>query len=108
VSIFRQYLIDCEANKKILNDIPDNGDIQNGELTIAVMDKGWVFVGFITKLENDKIRLDCCHNIHRWGTTKGLGEIAENGPTKDTVLYSSEPIFGKPIFLLKTSDKWLF
>ena len=71
------------------------------------MDRGWVFVGFITKLNDNKIRLDCCHNIHRWGTTQGLGEIALEGPTKNTILYPSAPIVGTPIFLLKTSDKWL-
>ena len=108
MTVFKKYLINLEANSKILNDFEDRVDIKDGQLVIAVMDKGWVFVGFVTKLNDDRVRIDCCHNIHRWGTTEGLGEIAENGPTKDTILYSSEPIFGKPIFLMQASDKWIY
>lgn len=82
--------------------------IANGDLVIAVMDRGWVFVGIITELANDKIRLDCCFNIHKWGTTQGLGELAEKGPLKETVLYSSGPITGTPIFLMGVNDEvWL-
>ena len=104
---FRDHLIAIEAAKHLLNDVSVNRDVTNGDLVIAVMDRGWVFVGFITLLNDDRVRLDCCHNIHRWGTTQGLGEIAISGPTIDTELKPCEPIFGKPIFLIKASDKWL-
>ena len=57
----------------------------NGELKIVILQRGWVMVG---KLERNGS--DCkLHNaavLRKWGTTKGLGELAQNGPTKDTVL----------------------
>lgn len=108
MSIFKDYLISKETRTHILNDMDDCGDLKNGDLAIAVMDRGWVFVGFISFLKDERIRLDCCHNIHYWGTTKGLGEIAIHGPTSDTKLNPCEPIFGKPIFLMKASDKWIY
>lgn len=54
---------------------------------IYVMDRGWVLVG-IPRDGKDKVfvTLDNCHVVRRWGTTKGLGELAMKGPTKDTIM----------------------
>lgn len=47
--------------------------------------RGWVFVGdFAT--EGEQIVLSNAKCVRKWGTTKGLGQLALAGPTKDTVL----------------------
>lgn len=107
MSVFKQYEIDRSIEDELSNKDTTYPDIENNELVIAVMDRGWVFVGFITKLEQKRIRLDCCHNIHNWGTTKGLGELSIKGPLADTQLFESSPIIGVPILLMKTNrDNW--
>jgi hypothetical protein len=107
VSIFGDFAASAEAHAKLLGGQNNAEDIKDGELAIAVMDRGWVFVGFITKLSNERIRVDCCHNIHKWGTERGLGQIALDGPTQETLLYPCAPVVGKPLFLIKASDSWL-
>jgi hypothetical protein len=54
---------------------------------IYVMDRGWVLVG-VPRDSKDKIllALDNCHVVRRWGTTKGIGELAQKGPLKETIL----------------------
>ena len=56
-----------------------------GEYKIVVLQRGWVMVG---KLERDgsECKLHQASVIRNWGTTRGLGEIAEAGPKKDTKL----------------------
>jgi len=55
------------------------------KIKIVVLQRGWVLVG-----EFEKNGTDCkLHNasvIRAWGTTKGLGEIALEGPTSSTIL----------------------
>lgn len=53
---------------------------------IVVLDKGFVSVGVFAKDKDGWFSLENAQIIRRWGTTKGLGEIAENGPTSSTVL----------------------
>ena len=55
------------------------------ERRIVVMPYGWVFVG---KWEDDGNRttLTRAHCIQKWGTEKGLGELALKGPLPNTVL----------------------
>lgn len=57
----------------------------SGPTKIVILQRGWVMVG---KLERNGS--DCkLHNaavIRSWGTSKGLGEIAMNGPTANTKL----------------------
>ena len=52
---------------------------------IIVVDKGFVFVG---ELESDgdfySLKTGFC--IRRWGTTKGLGQLAMEGPLSGTIL----------------------
>jgi hypothetical protein len=52
---------------------------------IVILQRGWVMVG-LWKQEGSQVTLTDAAVIRRWGTTRGLGEIAEEGPTNDTVL----------------------
>lgn len=55
-------------------------------IRIVILQRGWVCVGKYIKSSNDECRLESASVIRVWGTTKGLGEIAINGPTKETKL----------------------
>jgi hypothetical protein len=54
---------------------------------IVILQRGWVMVGYY-KREGENCTLDKASVIRTWGTTKGLGEIALNGPTSLTILDS--------------------
>ncbi len=54
-------------------------------VTIAILDRGWVVVGRFT-LKGDACELANAKVVRRWGTTRGLGEIAALGPQPNTVL----------------------
>jgi len=56
----------------------------NGVIKIAILQRGWVFIGRWERNGNDcKLHNASCIRI--WGTTKGLGELIE-GPTSSTKL----------------------
>ena len=57
-----------------------------GPIKIAVLDRGFVYVGHVT-INDDGQMLVINHakNIRSWGTTKGLGELVI-GPTPSTKL----------------------
>ena len=52
---------------------------------IVVMPYGWVFVGDWQD-DGNRVTLVRAHCIQRWGTTKGIGELAIKGPLPETVL----------------------
>lgn len=52
---------------------------------IVVLQRGWIVVGSVA-ISGDDVTVANASVIRVWGTTKGLGEIALGGPTKDTVL----------------------
>ncbi len=54
-----------------------------GEKRIIVADRGWIFVGDCIDLVDGRVEIRNAKNIRRWGTTKGLGQLA-NGPTSST------------------------
>ena len=54
-----------------------------GPCRIIVADRGWVFVGNCTDNEDGSVTIAPAINIRVWGTTKGLGELA-NGPLSGT------------------------
>jgi hypothetical protein len=54
-------------------------------VNIVVLQRGWVVVGNLQK-NGVEYSLTKGAVIRSWGTTKGLGEIAENGPTVSTQL----------------------
>ena len=54
-------------------------------IRIVVLQRGWVAVGFY-ELDGDNVTLSKASIIRTWGTAKGLGEIAKDGPTSKTIL----------------------
>jgi hypothetical protein len=56
-----------------------------GDIKIVVLQRGHVAVGRFSK-DGDMCKLTGASIIRYWGTTKGLGEIAYNGPTVKTKL----------------------
>lgn len=55
------------------------------KIRIVILDKGFVSVGKFTQ-GKDFCKLENAATVRYWGTTRGLGEIAENGPTDSTKL----------------------
>lgn len=64
-------------------------DIKKGLIAskkqIVILNRGWVVVGDYSE-KGDEGVLDNASVIRTWGTTKGLGELAENGPLTNTKL----------------------
>ena len=55
------------------------------DIRIVVLQRGWVMVGRFSQ-DGEKCVLTNAYNVRRWGTSKGLGELAEEGPLTDTKL----------------------
>ena len=54
---------------------------------ILVLDRGWIVVGDVSK-SGDYFNVNNASVIRSWGTTKGIGELAEKGPLTNTKLDS--------------------
>lgn len=81
--------------KELLNllqvlESPKKSKEENLGKHICILQRGWVFIGELSKIGND-CYLDNASVIRSWGTTKGLGEIAENGPIKDKTILDACP-----------------
>ncbi len=63
---------------------------------IVVLQRGWVVIGDVEKTKTE-VKINNCSVIRIWGTSKGLGEIAENGKTSKTVLDPCPPITVHPL-----------
>lgn len=54
---------------------------------IVVVDNGWVFLGDHEWIDGGKtLFLKAPLNIRAWGTDRGLGQLAIEGPQSETVL----------------------
>jgi hypothetical protein len=81
-----------------------------GEKRIVVLQRGWTMVGVFEK-DADTCKLHNASVIRTWGTSNGLGELAEKGPLPDTKL---DPCYGIVEFdwltvvatIAINSDKW--
>lgn len=56
-----------------------------GDIKIVILQRGWILVGKFERKGSD-CKMYNASVIRSWGTTKGLGEIAEGGPTSSTKL----------------------
>lgn len=60
------------------------------DIRIVILQRGWVVVGRFTQT-GDKCQLDGAKVVRRWGTTKGLGELAAGGPVEGKTVLDPSP-----------------
>ena len=65
--------------------VPKDQTISKGDIRIVILQRGWTMVGRLER-NGSECKLANAAVIRTWGTTKGLGEIAKNGPTESTKL----------------------
>jgi hypothetical protein len=52
---------------------------------VVILDRGFVYVGDVT-LSDGWVTIENASNVRRWGTNRGLGELASKGPQANTQL----------------------
>ena len=57
----------------------------NGDVRIVILQRAWVVVGRFTQ-NGSQCTLENASVIRNWGTERGLGQIATDGPTSKTIL----------------------
>jgi hypothetical protein len=79
-------------------------------INIVVLDRGFVYVGKVSTDANWCYIAEA-QNVRVWGTSKGLGELANNGPTTGTKLDNCGEVqapLRAVIHLMKVEEsKWL-
>lgn len=87
----------------------DSVNVAQTTKQIVVLQRGWVVIGDVEKTDSE-IKINNCSVIRIWGTSNGLGEIAENGPTSKTKLDPCPPIVVHPLsvvlFMNVNERKW--
>ena len=67
---------------------------------ILVLQRGWVVVGDLAKDTADSVELTNASVIRRWGTTRGLGQLAIEGPKKATILDACGTVSAHPLAIV--------
>lgn len=99
----------------------EDGDVQGAatavtvsslgsKVKIVVLQRGWVVVGKYSQTDTEGMLEDAA-TIRIWGTTKGLGELALDGPTSSTKLDKAgiirfERLTTVLVLDVKDDDKW--
>ena len=87
----------------------DSVNVKPTTKQIVVLQRGWVVIGDVNK-EDDEVAINNASVIRIWGTSKGLGEIAENGATDKTKLDPCPPLTVHPmtviLYMNVNEDKW--
>lgn len=76
-----------------------------GDVRIVIADRGWVFVGNCQDHDDGTVTITNCKNIRKWGSTRGLGELA-NGPLPGTVADSYGTVRTNPIATIAVVKGW--
>lgn len=83
-------------------------NIKPSKKQIVVLNRGWVVIGEYSE-KGDECTLANASVIRKWGTTQGLGELAEKGKLPNTVLDVCPNVhFHKMTMVARmdVSDKW--
>ena len=87
----------------------DSVGVVETQKQIVVLQRGWIVVGDVEKTEAE-VKINNCSVIRVWGTSKGLGEIASNGPTSSTKLDPCPPVVVHPLsvvlYMNVDEEKW--
>ena len=76
-------LIERAIEKVLLGESPASGDDFGSKHKIVVCQRGFVYAGDVEKC-GDYLVIRNAVNIRRWGTERGLGELAAKGNRPET------------------------
>ena len=85
-----------------IQDAPAETPTPAADLRIVVLQRGWVVVG-VYRRDGDEITITDASVIRRWGTNRGLGQLA-NGPTDSTVLDAAGTVRAHALAVVMTID----
>lgn len=84
-------------------------NIKPSKKQIVILNRGWVVIGDYSE-KGDDCTLTDAFVIRKWGTTQGIGELAEKGKLPDTILDSTPNVhFNKLTMVARIDvreDKW--
>ena len=84
--------------------------MEKNPVRIVVLQRGWIVVGLYSEVGNE-IVVTSASIIRRWGTTRGLGELADSGPLKQTILDKAGTVRAHKLTVVLTLDcealKWI-
>ena len=94
-----------ELVKALLSDEGGESDFVVGgsKIKIVILQRGWVFVGKFSQ-NGSACKLTDAQNIRTWGTTKGLGELAESGVTSSTKMDKVNDVSFHELTVVATID----
>ena len=76
-----------------------------GTKRIVIADRGWVFLGDCQDNEDGTVTIHNCKNLRKWGTSKGLGQLA-TGPQNGTVADDYGTVIVSPIAQINVVSGW--
>ncbi len=60
-------------------------DSPDGDVRLLILHRGWIVVGRVST-DGENVVARNASVVRKWGTSRGLGQIAIDGPTPKTVL----------------------
>lgn len=78
-------------------------DTVSSPIKIVILQRGWIVVGRVSQ-DGDQVSVSSASVIRKWGTTKGIGEIALRGPTANTVLDKCGMVRAHQLEIVATID----
>ncbi len=86
-----------------------NTNVRDFGIKLVIVDNGFAYIGR-TVLEGGYYIISSAANVRKAGTTRGFGQIAFDGPTKETELDRCPPVLvpaGRVCHLMEVAeDKW--
>ena len=81
------------------------GSSASSKKQIVILQRGWVVVGdYSINKEKDECTLTNASVIREWGTSNGLGQLAENGPLTGTILETQADMHFHPLTVIARLD----
>lgn len=93
----KKYVSEADYKAKKSNNKPSKKQI-------VILQRGWVAIGDYSVSKDGECQLSNAAIIRVWGTTKGLGEIAENGATSTTKLDRCPDLRFHPMTVIARMD----
>ena len=84
------YTVNSESIKNLLTAVlkatASTSEPKAPAKEIVMAEGRWDFIGMVQEDGLGNLTITDCYNLRRWGTTAGLGQIALEGPTDNSVL----------------------